>query len=217
MYDSSNVPIHSRRVYGVAAILAPLLLLASTIAYIVEGEGINHGALGGVIGVWSCFAFMLAFPGILRLLEPRAPRVASLLAVLAVTGFSGGVAFNVGAIFTATAGPEADDALDVVIESNPVSLLAFLPWGLFVPLSFVLVGIFLWRSRTTAWWTGVLLVAGGVLFVASRPERINVLAMVADAVLILGLVPVGWAMLTGSRSAPAKPADSAATSALTRP
>lgn len=206
MYPSSNIPVHTRRVYGVAAILAPLLLMASTIAYIVEGEAINHGTLGGVLGVWSSFALVIAFLGILRLLEPRAPRAASALTVLAATGFSAGVAFNVDAIFAAAAGPNAEGALNTAAESNPVALLAFLPWGWFVPLSFILIGSFLWRTRTTAWWTGALMIVGGVLFVASRPERINMLALAADGALVLALVPIGWAMLTSRRADTTEPA-----------
>lgn len=200
MIDSTQLtfsPLASR-VYGVATILAPLLLMASTLAYIVEGEGINHGVLGGTIGVWSAFAFVIASVGILRQLEVRAPRAAPILTIFALTGFSAGIAFNVDAIFTASTGMDA--ALDVVFEAEPMAVLAFLPWGWFAPLSLVLVGSLLWRTRTTAWWTGALMVAGGVLFVASRPERINMLALVADGVLILALVPIGWAMLTGNRS-----------------
>lgn len=187
------------RVFGLAAMAAPVLLLASTIAYIVEGEGINHGVLGGTIGVWSCFAFLIALVGVLRQLEARAPRAAPVLTILAITGFAAGVAFNIEAMITASAGPEAEAALDAAIEAQPVAILALLPWGWFAPLSLILVGIFLWRTRTTAWWTCALLIAGGILFVASRPERINVLAMIADGVLILALVPIGWAMLTSAR------------------
>lgn len=188
------------RVYGFAAILAPVLLMASTIAYIAAGEGINHGVLGGTIGVWSCFALLVAFVGILRMLEARAPSAAPILTVVALIGFSAGVAFNVDAIFTAVAGPAADALLDGAFEAAPIAILAFLPWGWFAPLSLVLVGAFLWRTGTTAPWSGALLVAGGVLFVASRPARINWLVLVADSVLIAALVPIGWAMLAGARA-----------------
>ncbi|MPZ00129.1 MAG: hypothetical protein GEU97_19505 [Actinophytocola sp.] len=193
------------RIYGVAAMAAPLLLMASTIAYIVAGEGINHGVLGGVIGVWACFALVIAFAGILRHLEVRAPRAAPILTAFALTGFSAGIAFNVVAIFTAVAGPHARDYLDVAVEADPVAILGFLPWGLFTPLSLLLVGLALWRTRTFPAWNGALLALGGVLFVAARPERINVLALIADGVLVTALVPIGWAMLRHARPAAATP------------
>lgn len=182
-------------VYGVAAILAPILLMASTVAFIVAGEGINHGALGGTIGVWSSFALLVGFIGMLRALEPAAPRAAAALTMLAIPGFAAGVAFNVDAIFTAAASPESNSTLDGVFETQPIAILAFLPWGWFVPLSLALAGIFLWRTRTVPAWNGTLLIAAGVLFVASRPERINLLALVSDVVLIAALLPIGWAML----------------------
>lgn len=196
------LPPFSARVYGIAAIAAPLLLLASTVAYVVEGEGINDGVLGGVIGVWSSFTLAVAFVGLLRLLEPRAPRAAPILTVLAVTGFSAGVAFNIEAIYRAIIGPQLDETMDAAVEeTDPMALLGFLPWGWFVPLSLVLVGVFLWRTRTVSWWSGALLIVGGVLFVTARPARIDVIAMIGDGVLVLAMAPIGWAMLTGVRGA----------------
>jgi hypothetical protein len=193
------------RVYGVAAILAPVLMLASTIAFITDGEGLNVGVLGGVIGVWSAFALVIAFVGILRMLEPRAPRAAAVMTVLAMTGFGSGVAFDVNAIFDEIVGPaELEAAIDTALAAGGTAgllILAFLPWGLFAPLSMLAIGILLWRTRVTARWSGALLAAGGALFVASRVERIDVLAVIADGVLILALVPIGWAMLTGQTPA----------------
>lgn len=185
------------RVYGIAVIVAPLLFLASTVAYITEGNGINDGVLGGTIGVWSAFASVLAFAGILRLMEPTAPRRAMLLTLLALVAMASGVAFNVQAISLALLGPETE-ILDVVEGSDGIAVLAFLPWGLFVPLSFVLTGIALWRTETVPVWSGVLFIAAGVLFVASRPERIDVLAVIGDITMIAAMAPIGWAMLTAS-------------------
>lgn len=192
---SSNPAPAVAHVYGVATILAPVLLLASTVAFVVAGEGINHGVLGGTIGVWSSFALLVAFIGILRALEPAAPRAAAVLTVLAISGLAAGVAFNVDAIVTAAAGPESSGTFNALVETQPVAILAFLPWGWFVPLSLVLAGIFLWRTRTVPAWNGVLLIAAGVLFVASRPERITLLAIASDVVLIAAMAPIGWAML----------------------
>lgn len=195
------------RIYGVITIVAPLLLLGSTVAYLVDGEGINDGVLGGTVGVWSALAFVIAFAGILRLLEVRAPRAAPILAIFALAGFSGGIAFNLDAIFTALLGPDGNAAVDTAFDEggNAIGLLAFQPWGWFAPLSLVLVGIFLWRTRTTAWWTGALMIVGGVLFLVSRAGEVDPLVPVGDVALILALVPVGWAILTRARSATTAP------------
>jgi hypothetical protein len=191
------------RIYGVAAIVGPLLLAASTTAYILEGEEINRGVLGGTIGVWASFAMIIALVGVLRLLEVNRPRAAPILTIFALTGFAAGIAFSMDAIFAAIVGPDLDAALDAAIDegSGAISILAYLPWGWFAPLSLILLGIFLWRSRTTTWWTGALLILGGVLFVVGQMERIGAIALAADVVLLLALAPIGWTLLTQARRA----------------
>lgn len=185
------------RLYGLAACAAPVLLLASTVAFVTAGEGINDGVLGGTIGVWSCFAFILAFVGIVRTLEPVVPRAAAVLLVLSVIGMAAGVGFNVQAIHKGYFG---DDFLNTVDEgSDLLGLLGFLPWGWFVPLTFVLTGVLVWRTKVFPTWTALPLVVGGILFVSARPAQNDVLAVIGDVSLVLGLVPVGVAMMTGTR------------------
>jgi hypothetical protein len=190
------------RVYGVAAFLGPLLLLAATIGFIVEGEGINHGVLGGTIGVWSAFTMIIAMMGVLRLLEVNRPRAAPILTILAVSGFAAGSAFDVEAAFRAMV-PGFDDAVDAAVDdgSGTFVIFMFVPWGWFAPLSLILVGIFLWRSRTTPWWTGALMIAGGVLFVVGQMERIGLLAAASNVVLLLAFAPIGWTLLRSARTA----------------
>jgi len=193
----------ARRIGGWAMILGPVLLLASTVAFITDGEGINHGHLGGTIGVWSCLALSLAFIAILRATEPVAPRAAPILTAIAVIGFAAGVGFNIDAIVAADFGREAVDA---ATEETPYVLLAFIPWGWFAPLTFVATGVLLWRTgggvpRRSAG----LLIAAGVLFLASRPARVEPLAVISDCALILALVPMGWSALTGAGTSDRRP------------
>lgn len=186
------------RIGGVAAIAAPILLLGSTVAYLTEGNGINDGVVGGTIGVWSAFAYMLAFVGIHRVLELRAPTAAPIWLSVALIGWAAGVAFNVDAIFAGELGRERVDAIG---EDAPFMLLALLPWGWFAPLSLVAAGILMRRTGTFTRASGLLMIAAGVLFILARPARIGPLAIVADCVAVLALVPVGWALLVMSRTA----------------
>lgn len=200
--NTGSLSPFAARFYGVAVIVAPLLLLGSTVAFLTAGEGINQGVLGNTMGVWVAFTFAIAIVGILRVVEPRAPRAAPILTAIALAGFCGGVAINIDYLFIELGGPAFNAAINEAVDAQPVAILALLPWGWFGPLSFILVGIFLWRTRTTAWWNGALLIAGGVLFVAGRPATIDALALAADAVLILALVPVGLAMIASARTRP---------------
>lgn len=132
-----------QRLLAVAAIAGPIVFLLSDVAYISAGNGINNGVLGGTIGVWSVFLLGWAFLGIVRALEPVAPRGALTLLVLAVPMIAGGAAFNVNAIHVDHFG---NDFIDTADGGAAIGALAFLPWGWFAPASFVVAGIFVWRT-----------------------------------------------------------------------
>jgi hypothetical protein len=187
------------RAFGLALIIAPLLLLASTIAYITEGEKINHGVLGGTIGVWSVFAIGFAMVGLFRMLEPHAPRASIILTLMIVMVVAGGTAFNIQGIFVALY--DVDFMNDTAITgSDTIAILAFLPWGLFMPITMIATGVVLWRTRAVARPVAILFAAAGILFVASRPEQINVLAIFSDLVFLAAMAPLGWAVLNEGRA-----------------
>ena len=86
------------RIAGVALIAGPLLLLASTIAYVTQGDGMNDGELGGAIQVWAMIGLALGGIGLARSLEPHAPRAAAVITVLVVIGAAGGVGYGIDSI-----------------------------------------------------------------------------------------------------------------------
>lgn len=191
------------RVHGVATVLAPLLLLASSLAYVLLGGGINNGVWGGILGVWCAFAFVIAFAGIGRVLEPAAPRAAPVVTAVALVGWATGIGFQTNAMYTALRG---DDLLfDASEGENAVILLAFLPWGWFAPLGFVLLGWLLWRTGLGTRWQAALLVLGGVLFLVGYPGQIAAAALASNAAVVLALVPLGYAILTGTLGAVDRP------------
>lgn len=187
---------------GVAAILAPTLLLASTVAYLTDGGGINDGRVGGTVGVWSALAFAIAFAGITSAIEPVAPRAAPILLTLAIIGWAAGVGFNTDAILAAEFGRAA---IDTAIEEDPFLLLAYIPWGWFAPISVTATGVVLWRTRVFSRTSAALLIVTGVLFIASRPARIEPLTVIADCLSIVALVPIGWTLLASRRIAVTAP------------
>lgn len=199
--ESTMSPV-AARIHGLATIAAPLLLLASTIAFIYEG-GINDGIVGGTIGVWSIFALVVGFAGIYRMIEPKAPRAAPFFMAASLVGFTAGVAFNVQAMYLNAYGTDLLDDISTgrLADAPAVGMFAFLPWGLLTPVGLVATGVLLWRTRVVPTWSAALLVLGGILFVASRPQRVEALALVADGTLVLALAPIGWSMLTRTRAA----------------
>lgn len=187
-----------RRLLAIAAIVAPVVFLLSDVAYISVGNGINNGVLGGAIGVWSVFLLGWAFLGISRALEPVAPRGALTLLVLAVPMVAGGAAFNVNGIHWDHFG---NDFMGVTESDATVGFLAFLPWGWFAPASLVVAGVFVWRTAIAPRWAGALTALNGLLFISARPAQIDALAMVCDVTMVLGMVPIGMALLRGASDA----------------
>ena len=195
----STTTLPAPRLLGLAVIAAPIVFLLSDIAYITAGNGINNGLLGGTIGVWSCFLLGLTFVAISRVLEPVAPRGAVALLLMAIPAASAGAAFNVNAMHWDHFG---NDIVDAAFSDSgaTVAILAFLPWGWFAPASLVVAGVLVWRTQVLPSWAGAMTAIAGVLFVSARPANIDALAMVADVAMVLGLVPIGLAMLSGRRA-----------------
>src|SRR5688500_3212275 len=65
------------RILSGAMVVAPVLLLLSTVANMTNGEGMNNGEAGGVLQVWGMAAYALVAVGLTRLLEERSPRAAA--------------------------------------------------------------------------------------------------------------------------------------------
>lgn len=186
--------------YPFAMLAAPVLLLASTIAFIAVGGGINDGVAGGVITVWAVIAFTLAFVGCARLLEPWMPRGAQVVTFGAAAVAVGGAGFGITGIYQQIL--REDHGIDgvAVFDAHAFGLLALLPWGWFMPLTCILVGALLWRAQLLPWWHGALFILGGVLFVTGRPARIDAVAVTTDLILLAAFAGLGLRVLASRRT-----------------
>lgn len=174
-----------------AAIAAPVLLLGSTLAYIA-GDGLGDDPLGGTIQVYAAIGFGLALLGLTARLEPHLPRLAAALTVTGMVGVAGAIGFGHDSI---------------VFSYNPVAALSeqeagwtflslLLP-GIIFPLTLAATGLAAMKTGIGPRWAGALLAIGGLCFPVSRIGEIAALAVVADAFIAAGLVPMG---LSGLRS-----------------
>lgn len=169
---------------------APALLLASTIAYVANGEGMNDGEAGGAIQVWAMIAYAVTVVGLSRLLDADAPRAADVLLVAGLVGTAGGVAYGIDSIQAALVGGESLQEMG----SAAASLALQVP-GVLFPLGLAALGVVLLRNGLVTRWTGTGLVVGALLFPASRIPDVEVLAIASDLVLLAALVPFGWALV----------------------
>ena len=178
-----------------AAILGPLLLLASTVAYVTAGEGMNDGEVGGAIQVWAMILITIAAVGLTRMLEDDMPRGSVALFVLVIIGGAAGVGFGIDSmqvdVFDTVALQESDSALAPIALNVP---------GLIYPLAFIALGVSLFKTGAVSPVLAILFAVAGLLFPASRIADVTALALIADGVLVVALGGIGLSLL--SRPAP---------------
>lgn len=178
------------RTTGIAAIVGPLLLLTSTVAYIAGGNGMNDGEVGGAIQVWAMIALGVAGIGLARMLESHAPRAAAVLTCLVIAGIAGGIGYGIDSI---QADVHSTESLQET-ESAAAPLALQVP-GLLFPVSLLTLGVMLARSGAAPKPLGVMLAIGAVMFPMSRIPDVEALAVASDAFLALALVPLGLSIL----------------------
>lgn len=188
--DHVHPSVHDR-LFGAAMIIAPVLLLASTIAAVL-GEGLGEDQAGGVLQMYAAAAFFLAIIGLTRLIEATAPRAAAALTVFGAFGVAGAAGYAINSIYAAIGPVNLNENVD-----GSAGQLALQTPGILFPLTFIGIGIFLLRGHVEPRWSGIALILGGVLFPVSRIGSIDALAPVPDALLLIGLVPLGLALLKG--------------------
>lgn len=187
------------RVTGVAAVLAPLLMLASTIAHIAGNDELNSGETGGIIQVWATIALGVAIVGLARLLEGSTPRGAVVVVVLGVGAVAAAAGYGIDAIHADV--HDVDSLQDV--SSSPAAPIALQLPGLMHTVGLVTLGVLLARHRLVPAVAAYSIALGAVLFLAARIPDIEELALVGDAVLLVGFGGAGITLLRGRAAAPA--------------
>jgi hypothetical protein len=162
-----------------------MLLLASTVGFIVEGEGMNSGEVAGAVQVWAFIGFALAAVALTERMASVAPRARATLLALALAGVAGGVGYGVDAIQAALNDTTSIQEMDSVAASFALQVP-----GILFPLSFAAIGVALARTRSAPAWAAWLLVIGALLFPMSRIPDIEALAVAADVLLLLALVAI---------------------------
>lgn len=164
-----------------ALVLAPALLLASSIAYVAAGE-FGEESAGGLLQVLSMSIFVLALLALVAIIDDVVPRGAAALLLFGCLGCAGGVSYGINAIVIANGGPDLNDltgAASIVKVIGPI-----------FPLVFIAIGLTLWRKQLAPVAGALAIVIGAVLFPISRVGGIAPIAFVADTLLLIGLTTV---------------------------
>ena len=178
--------------YGLSLLLAPVLLGLSTLLW----EGGSLGRQGGVLQLYSFVLWIPAHLGLLALVRPSAPRFAAWGQLLVAAAGISGACWAMDGIYLDVCGELLGKELEtraLIDAMGSVAPLVLLIPGAFFPLSNLMIGVALWRSRRAPTWNALLLCLAGVAFPISRIPRIQPLAHAVDLLLVIA----AWALAAG--------------------
>ncbi|GAA0941620.1 hypothetical protein [Virgisporangium aurantiacum] len=145
----------------------------------------RYGATGGTILVLAMVVWAYGLIGLLDAVRPYAPRYVALALPVFLYGIMGGAAFGFQGVFEDIFHRSADASLDALADHPfAANLLLWIP-GPVMPLSLFALGALLGRKRLVPLWAAALLCAGALAFPLSRIPRIDLIANLADALLVV--------------------------------
>ena len=184
-----------RSLWGCSLIAAPALFGLSTFFWNRADGRAEYGATGGALVAIATVFWIPAFVGLFDLLKDKAPRYAAAGLMAAIYGCVGGVGFGLDGLFAEAFGLSHQTRLDAWARfPTAFNVVLFWPGPLF-PLSLLVLGAMLVRTRSVPRWAGILICLSGVAFPLSRIPRVAAVAHAADVLLFVPLAYVGWDFL----------------------
>ena len=180
-----------KKFYGMALIIAPILFAASTFFW-VNGE---YGVAAATLGIVSLFFWIPALTGAFSLLRIKMPRYAVYGLWIAVFGCVSGICFMFLGYLTTIFNISHTEYLQKLAAYPVSSQLLLFATGPIFPLSLLVLGINFIRTKVVSLWIGIFLCIGAIAFPASRIPRIEWIAHVADVLLLIPTVAIGFILL----------------------
>ncbi|MEJ7832290.1 MAG: hypothetical protein WKF79_05205 [Nocardioides sp.] len=165
-----------QRVLAGAMILAPALLLASTVIAVAD-DAFAENVPSGVLLMFAMGAFFLAYLGVIGLVAEALPRLSTVLLVTGAFGAMAGTAFGVVIIARAKGLELQEGALEQAFNTP----------GILFPMTWLALGVCVLYSKVAPLWTGVALALAGVGFPISRIGGVGEVAIVADLLFLAAL------------------------------
>jgi hypothetical protein len=194
------------KLYGAALIITPLLLLATSIAE-WTGSGPEKDGFGGTLKVLTMFLFIFVVLGLTHLLWTRAPRTAVIGRFIGILGCTGGIGYGfLGVFYDVLVQAGASEALlaeFMTLANGLDSGLAGVPIlqvpGFIFPLTFIGLGIALWRTRVVPAWAGIILAVAGLMFPIGRFPDVPSVNYLADLFFVVSLGWIGLSYLSPNK------------------
>lgn len=177
------------RLTTAAIFVAPLLIVASTIAYALA-DGMNRGQIGGALQLYAWSILCLAVVGLVLPLRYVLPRTAAAALGLGLITAATGASYGVDSMWAAIT-----DMPQLVDQGSPVAFAAMAPPAATLVVTFIILGLAYARSGLVPAPVGYLLALVGPLFPAGRATNILPIALLTDLVLLGAMVAIGRGLL----------------------
>jgi hypothetical protein len=195
-----------RKLWGLSLILAPALFATSTFFWVQANGRIEYGAIGGTIIAIATVFWIPAFIGLFDLVKDRMPRYATWGLLVAIYGCIGGAAFGLEGLFAEAFRIPHDVRREAWAQFPTTFNLTFFWPGPLFPLSLLILGAMLIRTKSLPLWAGLLICVAAIAFPVSRIPRISLVAHVADVLMLVPLAYAGLGLLK-SRGQIVRPAN----------
>jgi hypothetical protein len=181
-----------RQIWIFALIAAPLLI---SIAQFYWRDG-RLTATSGWIQVLGFVFWIPAFQAMFTMIKDRFPGSAAWGFLIAIYACVAGAGFGYDGIYTDAFAIESQEAATNLHEEIgiPLVLTLFIP-GLLFPLSLLFLGIQLIRAKQIPIWGGLILILAAVGFPLSRVPRIDLLAHLDNALLLISHIIIALALM----------------------
>lgn len=164
----------------VAFYAAPLCLIASSLAYIVLGNGMNNGVVGGFIQCAAMFLFIFPMLGLTSITSEKLPRFSVVFRILLVFGCFMGFLFGIDSVLNATQ-PNSY----TILEMDKSMYVFMMTFGPIWPIALGIFGIVAGVKKILPVLHSVLLSISGFSFPIGRIPKIEVLYIFTDLLLII--------------------------------
>lgn len=156
----------------------------------------RYGTAGGTVLVLAMTLWCFGLVGLLERVRPAAPRIAPPLLLFLLFGVTGGMAFGFQGFFEAVFHADAEASLAAPADYPLESTLLLFP-GPMMPSGLLLLALLLAWRRLVPLWTAGLLALGAIAFPLSRIPRIDLVAYLADGLIVVAFAVIAGLVATG--------------------
>jgi hypothetical protein len=185
------------KLYAISFFLAPFLHFLSSFFWLPNGQ---YNVTGGTLIILGSVFWIFVFQCLFESLSDKTPRYAVLGWLFAVYGcLCGGVAFGLEGIFADIFNISHQTMLEGLGRHPLMANVIFWVGGPAFPVSVLILGIVLTRTKMVASWVGITFALAGLLFPLSRIPRNELIAHVVDVFMLIPLIYLSLQLLQNGK------------------